>query len=120
MIAERLLDTTTRANPIDSTVPPNTPASDTTKIADFLTIQSLTYSGGLLVIGLLWRFIQAQTASPLADTLLIPGVLAAGLMLAGFANSYRDLEFSSKRLAAAIIATFNGLLLVAGALGFKL
>ena len=112
-----VLSTTRGDNPLNANLEGDSKKEDQGKITDFLTLQSLTYTGSMLAIGAIWTFARMQATNDFTNGPIIPVVLAALLMAAGVGWSWSDLKNGGKRFAAIVIAAFNALLLVAGAFG---
>ena len=116
-LSDFVLDTTRSTDPINSNVEDDPNPGGQGKVADFLTLQSLSYTGATLAIGVIWTFVQAVVKDDWAKGPLVPGVLAVLVMVAGLAASWSDLQDNGKRISATIIALFNAALLLAGAFG---
>ena len=63
-LSDFVLDTTRGDQPINSNLAGDSEPNDQGKLADFLTIQSLTYSGALLAIGVIWALVQKNVNEP--------------------------------------------------------
>lgn len=112
---ERFVLATTRSDDATNSDISGDPGTDQKKVADFLTTQSLTYSGALLAIGVIWNL--ATGMGGIFATAWTPGVLAALVIIAGIAHGWADFGDTGKRISAVIIGAFNAALLMAGALG---
>jgi hypothetical protein len=115
MLDQLVLSTTRSDDATNSNLDGDPNPQNQKKVADFLTTQSLSYSGALLAIGVIWNLVRG--AGGVLDTAWTPAALASLVMLAGLAHGWADLGDTGKRVAAVIIAAFNAALLTAGALG---
>ena len=109
-----LFDTTRGDNPVSSNLEGDTQPEKQGKVADFLTVQSITWTGSITAIGLLWAFVQQQTGTAAwTKTAIVPLVIAAIIMAAAYLGSWPSLTSRSARLAAFLVAVINTGLLVA-------
>ena len=113
------VDTTRGDNPLDSNLAGDTKPEEQKQVASFLTVQSLTYSGAMTAIGVVWNFLQRLFPSDFTTGPTIPVVLSVLLVAAGFLNAWTDLRGAGRKAAAGIVAVFNAALLAAGALGIS-
>lgn len=113
------LDTTRGDDPLDSNVTGDTAPADQQQMPDFLTVQSLTYSGSMIAIGIIWNLAQRMSTADLVRGPWLPVVLGGLLVLAGLLYAWNDLGAPTKKASATIIAAFNAALLAAGALGIS-
>jgi len=111
------LDTTRSDDPLNSNLAGDPNPGDQNETPSFLTIQSLTYSGGIAVIGIVWALAQSMFPGDITRGLWVPVVLAALFIFAGLANVWADLADWGKKISAFVIALFNAAMLTAGALG---
>lgn len=111
-----LLDTTREGDNLNANLEGTTA---TTETPTFITYQTFTYAGAMTGIGALWKLAQNLVPGDITTGPLIP-IIAAALIIAGsYAFAWSDMGGPSKRIAAAVVALFNGALLVAGALGIS-
>src|SRR5687768_8642535 len=115
------MDTTRKDNPLDSNLSNDsgTPGTttETTETPAFLTQQSLTYSGAIAAIGIVWALAQNAMPGPITQGPWVPVIASALLIFSGLAGTWADLKDVGKKIQAVLIATFNSAMLTAGALG---
>jgi hypothetical protein len=109
-----VFDTTRGDNPVNSNLDGDKEPAKQGKVVDFLTTQSLTWTGAISVIGLLWAFVQQQAkTADWTKTPLVPLVIAGLVMLAAYLASWSGLSSWSAKGSALIVAALNSALLVA-------
>jgi hypothetical protein len=111
------LDTTRSDNPLDSNLANDPDKANANETPAFLTLQSLTYSGAMVAIGIVWALAQNIAPGQFTQGPLVPVLASVLIMFAGLAQVWADLADAGKKIAAALIATFNAAMLTAGALG---
>ena len=112
-----LFDTTRSDNPLSSSTSNDPNPGEQKQIADFLTLQSLSFPAASAGVVIVWQVIQKVFTGGWTTNNVIPLLIAAIIVYAAYLYAWPDLGSAPRRMGAFLIALVNTGLLAAASLG---
>lgn len=119
-ITSLMFDSTRSDRPLNSNLsgaPAGLAATPPKQVADFLTVQSLTFPAATAIVTGVWATVRFLVEPGWADSTWVPFVVAVLIISASVATSWASLDSTGARVGAIIVGLINSTLLTGAALG---